>query len=328
MMKHLGWSLVLLTVASACSSETSDVAASGGNPGSAGRAEAGSAGRAEAGAAGDGHRPAEAGAAGDSTGPGGQAGEGGAGGSTDDGTVTDAGAGGQSGGEAIWDDSSTRLRLTSGDFFSGYFGYERSRAQLSRAQLQELAQLRTVPNSGECLEDGTDIVFEITDDAGHVAQFENNSCNASDRIVDPAAAEHFVQGLPPCLPSKDPRTAALASAPSVAIDDGCQNGLFTSTSSEANPGDAAPMWLRLTVSDANVPVLLELTNCGQRTFKLDLMDEAGETVLDTGAPAATSCQALNHTFSATGSYVVRVTLTGGTGAGDFTFRANTVHAAD
>jgi hypothetical protein len=69
-------------------------------------------------------------------------------------------------------------------------------------------------------------------------------------------------------------------------------------------------------------VHLDLSECGQRTFTLELLDSAGTTVLATGAASASSCQALSHSFTEAGSYVVRVTLLGGTGAGDFWFRAN------
>ena len=82
------------------------------------------------------------------------------------------------------------------------------------------------------------------------------------------------------------------------------------------------MWLRLDVPTPDKPVVLELTDCGMRTFKLELMDETGETVLATGASKGASCQRLSHSFDTAGSYVVRVTLTGGSGAGDFTFLAN------
>ncbi|MEO6598467.1 MAG: hypothetical protein ABIQ16_01245 [Polyangiaceae bacterium] len=246
-------------------------------------------------------------------------GAGGGAGHSNPGPMSDAGAGGEGSLEStpIWDHTSALLQIESGDFFSGYFGYERTRAQLSGAQLAELAQIHTAPTLDQCQEDGLNITFAVTDDAGAVRTFRNDSCRDEYPVVDPDAAEHFLNSLPKCLLSKDARTASLATAPSVAVGDGCQNGLFTSSA-----GETTPMWLRVKVPTANVPVSLELTSCGTRTFKLELLDEAGDAVLETGAPSDTSCSALSHSFDAPGSYVVRVALTGGTGAGDFTFQAN------
>jgi len=99
----------------------------------------------------------------------------------------------------------------------------------------------------------------------------------------------------------------------VGIGDGCLNGLFTSSTETPSQ-----LFLRLAVPVANVPVQLELSECGQRTFKLELLDP----LLATSASSATSCPALSYSFAETGSYVVRVTVMSGPGAGNFWFRAN------
>jgi hypothetical protein len=241
------------------------------------------------------------------------------GGATTSGAPGDAGAGGTSNPQpvAIWNEASARLRVVSGDFFSGYSGYERARDELSATLLAELAELRTAPSLDLCEEDGLTIAFTVTDRNGTTATYFSDSCQSMRQLVDPDAAEHLLESLPPCLRSKDARSSALETAPSVAVGDGCLNGLFTSSA-----GEESPLFLRLDVTTTDVPIELELTECGQRELKLELLDPEGETVLATGASTATSCQALSHSFSELGRYVVRVTLVAGPGAGDFWFRAN------
>lgn len=260
-----------------------------------------------------------AGAAGDDSQGGAAAVAGTAGDDSQGGAMAVAGAAGEGGTVGlslpIWNDDSASLRVVSGSFFEGYFRYERERAQLSAAQLSALEEIRTAPDLDDCIADGTETQLTVTDSFGKPQNYRNASCDPSSKALEPNSTAHFLLTLPPCLLSKDDRSQALASAPSVAIGDGCQNGLFTSSAAEV-------LWLRLTVPTANVPVLLELADCGLRTFKLELLSPTGDTVLGTGAPSGDKCQTLTHTFDAAGSYVVRVTLTGGQGAGDFTFSAN------
>lgn len=306
-MKIVG-GVVLLFMLSACSDQ--DVVGGGGTGGTG--ALAGASGNAAlAGAGGDG---ALAGASGDGA-LAGAGGDGSLAGAAGDASL--AGTGGDAGaGSAvpIWDERSALLHVTSGDFFSGYFGYKRSRSELSQAQRTELAQIRTAPDLDQCLEDGLNVVFQVTDESDHVAEYHNDSCNSNYQFVDPTAAEHFVTELP-CVLSKDPRLAALSTAPQVEIGDGCENGLFTAY------GDQAPQWLRVNVPTAHVSAVLVLADCGDRAFKLELMNPTGDAVLATGEPSGDSCGLLSYSFETAGSYVVRVTLTGGSSAGDFTFSA-------
>ncbi len=88
-----------------------------------------------------------------------------------------------------------------------------------------------------------------------------------------------------------------------------------------HPTQPTQRFVRIAVPSANVPVQLELSECGQHTFTLELLDTAGTTVLATGAPSATSCQALSYSFAEAASYVVRVTV-GEAGGVEFWLRAN------
>jgi hypothetical protein len=207
--------------------------------------------------------------------------------------------------------------VISGDFFGGYSEYERTRTELTAAELAELAELRTAPALERCDEDGLSIEFRVTDQDGTSESYFNDSCRTTGHTVDPDAAEHFLESLPPCVRSKDVRTSELETAPSVAVGNGCLNGLFTSSA-----GAESPLFLRLEVTATDAPVELELSECGRRTFALELLDPTGATVLATGAPSATSCQALSYSFAEADSYVVRVTFLEGSGAGDLWFRAN------
>jgi hypothetical protein len=216
---------------------------------------------------------------------------------------------------SVWNANSAHLELTGGSFFEGYFKYARDAAQLSDQQIADLEALHTVAD-GDCAEDGLNVYLTVTDKDDQVSQFANDHCNPTRQIVDPQAAQAFFETLG-CVLSKDEHSHSLATAPVVAVGDGCQNGLFTDSNAEPKTS-----WLRVAVTTPNVPVTLELLECGQRTFTLELSDEQEANVLGNGAPTATSCQSLTYSFAHAGNYVVKVTLTGGTGAGDFSFRAN------
>ena len=273
---------------------------------------------------------AGAGSAGESGG--GAAGEAGnSGGGASNKTVGLAGASGDAGAGgandvfqpfAIWNEGSATVRVKSGDFFDGYFEYERTRAQLSAAQLAALEQIRTAPELDACLADGLDVRLTITDQGGESARYFNNSCSAAQQNFDFAQAQPFLDTVPRCLLSKDERSTALATAPTVAIGDGCLNGLFISSAQPTqHPTPPTQRFVRVAVPTANVPVQLDLSECGQHTFLLELLDPAGATVLATGAASATSCQALSYSFAAAGTYVVRVTV-GEPGGVKFWLRAN------
>ena len=117
-----------------------------------------------------------------------------------------------------------------------------------------------------------------------------------------------------CLPAKAPGTESLATAPHIAVGDGCSHGLFS-------PASRKEYWLLVDVEDQG-PHRFAVEHCPTCVLDLELFDESGRTVLAHAQPSEDESPVLDHEFEEAGTYALRIAPISSEILGDFYVSAN------
>jgi len=221
-------------------------------------------------------------------------------------------------GQPVWTTASRRITLACQSFISGVMGFDADRAQLTEQQLTLLDALRTGP-LGTQIEDGIGCSVEITGADGNITAYlavqQDGAANDNTPLINYATFQPFLAAIP-CLFSAD-EGAQHAIAPDVR----CVNGIYLRPS----PGNVDRF---LTITDPVPQRHFELDQCDvpdvAGLLHLQVLGDDGAdggttTVLGqaTAPPAPTSvhtCQILDVTFPAAGTYRLRVVVDAGVSA--------------
>lgn len=203
-----------------------------------------------------------------------------------------------------WRPSSVGVRLEAFSYWEGGMAFERARSELSPAQLSALAQVKLLPWTGQCVEDGLEATLTVKDADGSSASYVVlGPCDrAEGATLDPATLQPVLDTLP-CLTASETRNAdnQPATAPHLGANDGCEHGMF-----------GTPPWLMLDVDAPGRTYTIRGLRCEHNEVSLALYDASGSRLIASAEPEpAPGCQVIEHVFDEAGSYALNVQAMGG-----------------
>jgi hypothetical protein len=215
-------------------------------------------------------------------------------------------------GQPVWTSASRHITMTCTAFSSGMMGFDADRTQLTDQQLTLLDQMLTGPR-GEPIEDGLGCSVQITASDGAVNEYlavqEDGAVPGDTLLITYASFQPFLATVPCGF------SAEQAPQHPIAPDRRCVNGIFF----QPSPGNVDRF---LTITDPAPQRHIELDACDApavagilhlQVLSADATDGGVGTILveGTAPPAPTSvhtCQILNVTFPAAGTYRMRVVV--------------------
>jgi hypothetical protein len=207
--------------------------------------------------------------------------------------------------------SSETIEISWFNYFRGGYRFARRIDELSSEQRELADAIHVVPPTGDCWEDAIGMSITVTaEDAQqefHANEF-TGTCDRDVTLVDFEAVTALLTTVD-CLSAKGYDGETAETAPSITANDGCFHGLFNAS------GARPDWWFRAEIPSAGEYAFV-IDGCGDRRIVLNLF-EADATTNLANTSDTLECPTLTHTFTAAGSYVLRVSMLGGTYAGDF-----------
>jgi hypothetical protein len=228
-------------------------------------------------------------------------------------------------GQPVWTDASQHITVSCNVFPSDQMGFDADRAQLTDQQLMLLGQMRIAPPVMPAIVDGLDCFVQITGIDGDISPYEAVPQDAASPgtapLISYATFQPFLATIP-CLFSYDEGMDH-----AIAPDVRCTNGIYL----RPIPGNVDRF---LTITDPAPQRHLSLDQCDSpaasgllhlKVLAGDDSDGGTATVLAqaTTPSAPTSdhtCQSLDITFPAAGTYLMRVATPQGSPVDGATFR--------
>ena len=182
-------------------------------------------------------------------------------------------------GGPIWTDDSESIEVEYFSYEEGSYLFTRDAEDLSPEQLRLVRAIRTIdPGDQGCAEDVPEVDLSVRGRSGASREYRATTHPCAEfggLLVDYGQVAALLKTAS-CLPAKAPGTESLATAPHIAVGDGCSHGLFS-------PASRKEYWLLVNVEDQG-PHRFAVEHCAACVLDLELFDESGETMLAKAQP--------------------------------------------
>lgn len=218
----------------------------------------------------------------------------------------------------IWNSSSDSIEVHWFSFWQGGAKFRKDQSELTAEELAIVETMTIITPTEECWSDSgeaTVTVMAAGSEHRYMANEYDGTCGREGRLIDyePVQALNDRAG---CVSAKSYDGSTLATAPAIAVGDGCYHGLFNGSSTTPE------WWFSLDVATGG-SVEVAIDGCGDRDLELALLDATGTTTIASATTALEApCPELTHTITEPGSYAIRVDMRAGTYAGDFFLRVD------
>jgi hypothetical protein len=212
----------------------------------------------------------------------------------------------------VWTAESTSVEISWFSFWAGGYRFTRERDQLSAAQLELLAAIRTIDVDGPCLADVDEVQLTITSNSGETETYGAiaHPCAFGSRTLVGYEEVAALLDTVDCLSAKGYEGGTLESAPHIVTGDGCHHGMFNAYT------QVPEWWFILDVAVAG-RYRIGVDLCADRQLQIDVLDETAASTLATVQTTSADCPTLEYDFPTAGSYALHVDMLGGDDAGDF-----------
>jgi len=202
--------------------------------------------------------------------------------------------------DGLLGDDYEELRLRSFGYWGGFFEWVAKRSALTDAQREAIAQLRLLDEPGTFVADKLEVTLVAVDAAGDERRFYANEANGGVQpdMLDFESLKPLLATLN-CLATGN-ASETLASAQTLQAGDGCRHGFFSYE-------DSTPKWVKVKAAAAGGAHRIEVQQCGGKSSRLELFDEAGATLIAEASGDDGACAGITHALESGRVYALKVT---------------------